>query len=193
MASVIEHVTRKHRGKRSHATEDLTDEFKHITDGVMTGRANSDLIISKLRQENEAAKAKKKNKTKRVKKKGEAKNNPEGSARSKLGEYLIQVSKLYEAMDIEPDVRMLRDHLHAKPPMHSRRTLDQSYYWKLANTDNRDEDQVVYRATMQGKNISRTTRVVMVDQLWLYILDESTCLPSPESPDVMKTLALTSV
>lgn len=99
--------------------------------------------------------------------------NEKKKERRPLGKYLLQVAKIYDAMDIEPDVRMLRDHLHQDPPLHSRRTLDQSYYWKLQNTDNRDEDQVVYRATIEGKSPLKTTRVVMVDQLWLYILDES--------------------
>jgi hypothetical protein len=152
MAEVIEQVTSKHQEKRSHATEILTDELKRITDELITARAMSDPIVTQLNA---------------------AKKGDLVKSRSTLGEYLIQISKIYEAMDIEPDVRMLRDYLHEKPPLHSRRTLDQSYYWKLANTNKRDEDQVVYRATMQGKNISRTTRVVMVDQLWLYILDES--------------------
>ena len=80
-------------------------------------------------------------------------------------------------MDIEPDVRLLSDNLHPRdpeiPPLHARRTLDQSYYWKLENTDRRDEDQVVNRGTQAGNSIYRTSRLVMVDQLWLYILDDS--------------------
>jgi hypothetical protein len=188
MAKVIEQVTRKHRGGRSHATEIMTDEFKDATDLIVNGRADSEPIISELKRQKEADAAKNTKKAKKAQRKKEARikkvNRKEEEHPVKaatgvtpwgpLGEYLIQISKVYEAMDIEPDVRMLRDYLHEEPPMHSRRTLDQSYYWKLANTDKRDEDQVVYRATRQGKNISRTTRVVMVDQLWLYILDEST-------------------
>ncbi|CAG8983892.1 hypothetical protein HYALB_00005531 [Hymenoscyphus albidus] len=102
----------------------------------------------------------------------------EKKERGPLANYLLQIAKIYDAMDIEPDVRLLRDHLHQDPPLHSRRTLDQSYYWKLQNTDNRDEDQVVFRATKEGKSPLRTTRVVMVDQLWLYILDENTIISS---------------
>lgn len=76
-------------------------------------------------------------------------------------------------MDVEPDIRVLRDYLHKDPPLHARRTLDHSFYWKLPTTDGRDEDQVVYRATKRGKSVLRTSRVVMVDQLWLYVLDDS--------------------
>jgi hypothetical protein len=93
-----------------------------------------------------------------------------------LGQYLLQIAKLYDALDIESDARILRDHLFGRDsPLHPRRTLDQSYYWKFSNTDERDRDQVVYRETKVGKwmDASKTARVIMVDQLWMYILDDS--------------------
>ncbi|KAH8602515.1 hypothetical protein B0O99DRAFT_587613 [Bisporella sp. PMI_857] len=70
------------------------------------------------------------------------------------------------------------DYLYHDPPLHSRRTLDQSYYWKLNDTGLRDRDQVVYRATRTGNDTKKTTRVIMVNQLWLYILDDHTILTS---------------
>jgi len=92
-------------------------------------------------------------------------------ARTKcLGPYLMSIAKLYDAMDYEADERLLRDHLHETPPLHIRRTLDQSYFWTLEDTTSRDRDQVVYRGTKGGKYWN--ARVVMVDQLWLWILDE---------------------
>jgi hypothetical protein len=51
--------------------------------------------------------------------------------------------------------------------------LDQSYYWTLKDTSTRDRDQVVYRATNQEDQNPRIPRVVMVDQLWMWILDGS--------------------
>jgi hypothetical protein len=87
-----------------------------------------------------------------------------------LGPYLMSIAKLYDEMDYEADERLLRDHLHQTPPLHIRRTLDQSYFWTLEDTTSRDKDQVVYRGTKGGKNWN--ARVVMVDQLWLWILDE---------------------
>jgi hypothetical protein len=91
-----------------------------------------------------------------------------------LGEYLITVAKVADAMDYEPNERLLRENLHEDPPMHIRRTLDQSYFLTLEDTEARDKDQVVYRGTRAGKSLyARNTRVVMVDQLWLWILDES--------------------
>jgi hypothetical protein len=154
MAEVTREISYMHGKKQAHKTESRTDEFKRFVEDQLTiARAMTDRMPEKIMSSKKVL-------------------QPVQSP-TLLGQYLMQISKLYEAMDIEPDVRMLRDNLHANPPLHSRRTLDQSYYWKLTNTDKRDEDQVVYRATKQGKNISRTTRVVMVDQLWLYILDES--------------------
>jgi hypothetical protein len=100
-------------------------------------------------------------------------------------------------MDYEADERLLRHSLtdHFKksesrkaaegrespespraqePPLHIRRTLDQSYFLTLDDTSERDRDQVVYRETKseQGDPARPVSRVVMVDQLWLWILDE---------------------
>lgn len=80
-------------------------------------------------------------------------------------------------MDMELDERMLRHGLLPQdskfkatdPLLHIRRTLDQSYFLNLNDTSQRDQDQVVYRATQGRGNLPR---IVMVDQLWLWILDE---------------------
>lgn len=80
-------------------------------------------------------------------------------------------------MDMEPDERLVRYGLTSpatngkplEPLLHIRRTLDQSYFLNLKDTSQRDQDQVVYRATQGHGNL---TRVVMVDQLWLWVLDE---------------------
>ncbi|TGO40726.1 hypothetical protein BHYA_0032g00050 [Botrytis hyacinthi] len=98
--------------------------------------------------------------------------NVSGKITNPCGCYLMQAAKVYEAMDLEPDIKLLRSHLHETPPFHPRRTLDQSYYFKLENTDSRDKDQVVSRDTNERRKTNGRTRVVMVDQLWMYILDE---------------------
>lgn len=155
MAEVTKHVTEKHRKelrkKSPHQREDIAKIFEEFR--IKYGsRVPSDEVIKK--------------------------SHPDTQERGPLARYLLDIAKLYEAMDIEPDVRLLTEHLHPSdtksPPLHGRRTLDQSYYSKLNNTGRRDEDQVVYRGTKAGNNIYRTTRVVMVDQLWLYVLDDST-------------------
>ncbi|PVH86274.1 hypothetical protein DL98DRAFT_11413 [Cadophora sp. DSE1049] len=99
--------------------------------------------------------------------------------KTKLGAYLFALAMVADAMDYEADERLLRDNLHQNPPLHIRRTLDQSYFLTLDDTGVRDKDQVVYRGTRLGKSFhSHNTRVVMVDQLWLWILDDNTILTS---------------
>lgn len=95
----------------------------------------------------------------------------------------MSLAQLWDAMDMELDERLVKHGLisqgtNGKPPeplLHIRRTLDQSYFLNLNDTSQRDQDQVVYRATWGHGNL---TRVVMVDQLWLWVLDERE-LPSP--------------
>ncbi|KAH7308289.1 hypothetical protein BKA65DRAFT_442771 [Rhexocercosporidium sp. MPI-PUGE-AT-0058] len=90
--------------------------------------------------------------------------------RSKLGEYLLQIAKLYNALNIELDIQLLRGHLFKDPPLHARRSLHQSYW--------RDEEQVLYRETQRGESFWRTPQVLMLDQLWLYVLDDNTIISS---------------
>lgn len=94
----------------------------------------------------------------------------------------MKVAKLWEAMDTEADERLLRDGIDPKrtdiensrgTALHIRRTLDQSYFLNLEDTSRRDRDQVVYRATRLPWDIpGNLTRIVMVDQLWMWILDD---------------------
>ena len=64
-----------------------------------------------------------------------------------LGQYLIDAARLYEAMSTFRDRQMIDKYLYHNPPLHPRRTLDQSHYWTLKTTKARDRDQVVYRGT----------------------------------------------
>lgn len=96
---------------------------------------------------------------------------------SKYGKMLlpILITKAKRALAPEPeaDEKLLRAHLMTERPVHIRRTLDQSYYWTLKDTSVRDGDQVVFRATSKPDQDHLLPRVVMVDQLWLWILDGS--------------------
>lgn len=88
---------------------------------------------------------------------------------SKWGKTLLPKAIIYgTAKKADADEKLLRKHLLSERPVHIRRTLDQSYYWTLKDTSSRDRDQVVYRATKD-----QNPRIVMVDQLWLWILDGS--------------------
>ncbi|KAK4159854.1 hypothetical protein QBC43DRAFT_373536 [Cladorrhinum sp. PSN259] len=150
---------------------------------------------------------------------------------SRLGQYLMDAARLYEAMSTYRDRRLLEEYLNRDPPLHPRRTLDQYYYSNLKTTEGRDRDQVVYRGTsanwdtrhklefvsqsrqkksLLGRlgfsndpmadgrwqwsghsketdengcnychdNVRKTSQVVMVDQLWMWVLDENTIITS---------------
>jgi hypothetical protein len=51
-----------------------------------------------------------------------------------LGKLLILAAALYEAMDAYTDEKIIETYLTSQPPLHPRRTLDQSYYWTLKDT-----------------------------------------------------------
>lgn len=149
---------------------------------------------------------------------------------SRIGLYLYDVAQVWDAMDYEADERLLRQSFSEikqgdgasvsqrnwVPPLHIRRTLDQSYFSTFEDTAARDTDQVVYRQTRARKQkhqeeeernattpkegqpdgscdtavespstsasdthtkkdpvkLVGITRVVMVDQLWMWILGE---------------------
>jgi hypothetical protein len=116
--------------------------------------------------------------------------------RSILGSILLLAAKLSEATDSYVDEKLMYKYLHKDPQLHPRRTLDQSYYGALKNTQARDRDQVVYRATTPSshdcarkfckeancrvcqEDIRKRPRLIMVDQLWLWVLDEKTVITS---------------
>ncbi|KAF3068878.1 hypothetical protein CFAM422_007731 [Trichoderma lentiforme] len=195
---------------------------------------------------------------------------------TKVGRYLYDIAQVWDAMDYDADERLLRQSFVEtkqdvvpvgprgskwEPPLHIRRTLDQSYFSVVEDTVDRDTDQVVYRQTRARKEmhekqqenekaatsstsintiyphtrhvestaVSHTlgtgpesttssgtatqkkkkmtklvgvTRVVMVDQLWMWILGEATLIidqcskvffdrtqPTDDRPEVMDLFA----
>lgn len=118
------------------------------------------------------------------------------SPRNKLAQYLFDAARLFEAMSLYADTEMHKKFLTAHHPLHARRTLDQDHYWSLANTRGRDRDQFVLRATARkyyelyhgsthveedicgicAESARKVPRVLMVDQLWMWILDAKTVL-----------------
>jgi hypothetical protein len=119
--------------------------------------------------------------------------------KSKLGPVLLQAAALVKAIDFRIEDGLITKYLHEKESLHPRRTLDQSYYTALKDTGTRDQDQVVYRATTRIKHdcplrtnkgkefqgckqcqedIGKTSRLIVVDQLWMWILDESMYITS---------------
>ncbi|KAH8179959.1 corA-like mg2+ transporter protein [Sarocladium implicatum] len=101
--------------------------------------------------------------------------------RHPLAKYLWYVAKLYQIIDEAADGRLIEDHLFDDSPLHMRRTLEQFYYWTAPSTARRDKEQVTCKGTRaQNEDPDATARLVMVDQLWLWILDENTvisCFP----------------
>ncbi|RPA85383.1 hypothetical protein BJ508DRAFT_412163 [Ascobolus immersus RN42] len=126
-----------------------------------------------------------------------------------------------EGSELKHERALIAGYLHNDPmQLHPRRTLDQFYYHMLGEEEleRRDQDQVIFRwmselqeasaqeevlrsKSAQGKS-RRSSRkmpdpkVLMVDQLWLWVVDEKTvitCFPKPwsnqhPSADVVKRL-----
>lgn len=74
----------------------------------------------------------------------------------------------------EPDLRLLETYLHLSgaPPLHVRRTFDQFQYYMNDDTAARDADQVVSRY-FERRHPGATVPIMMVDQLWMWIIDNS--------------------
>ncbi|KAK4449050.1 hypothetical protein QBC34DRAFT_438485 [Podospora aff. communis PSN243] len=85
------------------------------------------------------------------------------SSGHKLGQYLLDAARLYEAMSTFRDQRMIEKFLYHNPPLHPRRTLDQSHYWTLKTTKARDRDQVVYRGTNINLEVSHKLCEILKD------------------------------
>ncbi|KAH8599991.1 hypothetical protein B0O99DRAFT_347159 [Bisporella sp. PMI_857] len=77
----------------------------------------------------------------------------------------------------EPDVLLLEDYLFNDPPLHIRRTLDQFHYYTTDNTDVRDSDQVISRY-LRRKFPEQPVPLVMIDQLWMWVIDDKTVVTS---------------
>ena len=100
--------------------------------------------------------------------------------------------------------KLIWQHLTSDRPIHCRRTLDQYGYPSLRNTAVRDADQILYKRTKRkpeaessqkppvkenlsarssarrrhesSGNDDNTAKVLMVDQLWLWIMDNQTVI-----------------
>lgn len=74
---------------------------------------------------------------------------------------------------------LAREYIDGLKPLHPRRTLDQFYYSSLRNTSTRDSDQTISKWTGVGVELGGrqsahgSSRLIMVDQLWCWVLDES--------------------
>ncbi|GAB1742355.1 hypothetical protein NU219Hw_g7905t1 [Hortaea werneckii] len=86
-----------------------------------------------------------------------------------------------EALENSPEFALYKAHLHSQ--LHIRRTLDQSFY-RTIDTDARDIDQVIYRyeqelsKSKQQEDSLDDVKVLMVDQLWMWILGDDLVVTS---------------
>jgi hypothetical protein len=80
------------------------------------------------------------------------------------------------ATELSKDSLLIQEYLHHNPPLHVRRTLAQFYYH---GTDDevqiQDDDQLVYR---YHASKGRKPEILMVDQLWLWVLSSGDGLRS---------------
>lgn len=68
--------------------------------------------------------------------------------------------------------KMVRYHSVGRPWLLLRQTLDQFHYQNLESTESRDCDQVVEKYSRKRDWSEHEHRVLMVDQLWLWILGD---------------------
>lgn len=83
----------------------------------------------------------------------------------------MTLARVAREMGYEQDEKLLREHVTKDPPLHIRRTLYQYRFPGRADNQTRDKEQVVYRGTRAGRGSQ--SRLLMVDQLWLWVLDNS--------------------
>jgi hypothetical protein len=96
--------------------------------------------------------------------------------------------------DLNPDQKSLWSYLWPDFPLHPRRTLDQFYYDALdSDTPQRDGveprnmDQVVYRF-MKKEWKGDDPYILMVDQLWMVMLEDGMCTRHVQNIWVQRTL-----
>lgn len=117
-------------------------------------------------------------------------------AGTEIGQVLLDAAMVYEAMSTYREKSLIQKYLHEDPPLHPRRTLEQTNEWTLSLSWHASaRDQVVHRATRPKQldfhsvdpftnewrdRIRKVPRVMMIDQLWMWILDDQTiitCFP----------------
>ncbi|KAK8016875.1 hypothetical protein PG993_015064 [Apiospora rasikravindrae] len=135
--------------------------------------------------------------------------DPKGrvSVQSPLGQYLLDAARLFQGMAEYGDKAVIQKYLMSSKPLHPRRTLGQSYHWTLKDGEDDSQKQVLYRASkprafplhhpgsgtwpehafaLTGdcekcrEDSHKFASIVMVDQLWMWILDSQTiitCFP----------------
>lgn len=174
MARIIMEETRKNQQYVSKNNGRSKDKLIKITEQLITQRAKRNSVArdrgkaSPFSMKADQEVARPENKPSTLK-----------SRRSPLGEYLLEVSKIYQQMDIEPEIQILRTYLHNNPPLHPRRPLH-----RTNDRDMMEKERASRQANKGSKVCYGEDNVIMVDQLWLYILDDSKIFPSNHIEDL---------
>jgi len=99
--------------------------------------------------------------------------NPFWRSRFERDEFLYDDNPEFSS----PDACLIRSYMKTPKGLHVRRTLDQSHYSMLPRTEERDLDQILLKRGTRGK-------VVMVDQLWLWMFEGVLFLPRRLNDDI---------
>lgn len=75
---------------------------------------------------------------------------------------------------------VMKDDSRNNSSLHPRRTLDQFFYSSLPETSARDQDQVLSKNTERSRG---GKKMVMVDQLWLWVIRTKVSSPRNEEAD----------
>jgi hypothetical protein len=89
-------------------------------------------------------------------------------------DYSRRRERLLKGRDGSPDACLIRAYMKKTKGLHVRRTLAQSHYSMLSSTEERDMDQILLKHSKDKtlhKHGKGTAKIVMVDQLWLWIFD----------------------
>lgn len=124
-------------------------------------------------------------------------------AEDKLGQYLLEAVRLFEGMTNFRDKTLVEQYLVTDDPIHPRRTLDQAYYTRARDKDQvvyrattapaakfrqwhskernwkenvTRDPEISDRSNCREctEDIKMLSRVIMLDQIWMWILDSQT-------------------
>lgn len=84
--------------------------------------------------------------------------------------------KLMQDIQSSQELKLIWEHLDSDSQLHCRRSLDQYMYSTLPDTSARDGDQVLHKCTKES--------VLVVDQLWMWVLDDATVVTCFQPKDV---------
>ncbi|KAI9768065.1 MAG: hypothetical protein M1840_005099 [Geoglossum simile] len=72
--------------------------------------------------------------------------------------------------------QLLEEYWRDHRPIHARRSLDGFYYPNIRDLEARDRDQVLYKHTRDPSSGLAISKMLMVDQLWMWVISDHTIL-----------------